>query len=233
MKTLLAVVLLAVLGSGVGFASDLDGIWNLTFIHDGDAHAEVISLRVDGTKVTGKWWDDEISGVCEGDDIRLEFLRAGSRNATKQPKTKKTLIKAKIYDRKVMMGTITGSGSDEWHAPLLLTRARVAEPGGASELDGSWNIHIKMEAKSQDMLGEIWPLVFHFKVDGDEVSGYMWDQHVSGIFRNGELVLDFANWNQLFTDDFRMQAQVKDGRLEGQWRHGMYFGSCSGYKASY
>ena len=108
--------------------------------------------------MSGKWWEDDIHGTCTGDEIRLDFMRAGSRNATKKEKTKKTVIEAKIYDRKVMLGTITGSGSSDWHAPLLLTRAKVAEPGGDSELDGTWNVHIKMEAKSQDMLGEIWPL---------------------------------------------------------------------------
>ena len=65
------------------------------------------------------------------------------------------MIEAKIFDRKVMLGTIVVTGSSNWNAPLLLTRARVVEPGGDSELDGSWNVHIKMEAKSQAMLGEI------------------------------------------------------------------------------
>ena len=115
-----------------GAASDLDGFWNLTFIDDGDAHAEVISLKVDGSEVSGKWWEDDVHGTCAGDEIRLDFMRAGSRNETRKEITKKTVIEARIFDRKVMLGTITGSGSSHWHAPFLLTRARVVERGGDS-----------------------------------------------------------------------------------------------------
>ena len=233
MKKSLVITLLAVLTSSAGAASDLDGIWNFTFIHNGDAHAEVISLKVEDTKVTGKWWEDDIHGTCKGDEIRLDFMRGDSRNPTAKEKTKRTVIEAKIFDRKVMLGTIVVTGSSNWNAPLLLTRARVVEPGGDSELDGSWNVHIKMEAKSQAMLGEIWPLVFHLRVDGTQVTGYLWDQHVRGIYKNGELLLDFPHWNQLFTDDFTLQAQVKDGKLVGTWRHGLLYGSCNGKKANY
>ena len=226
-------VLLIVLFSGsIVIASDLDGIWNLTFIHDGDAHAEVISLKIEGNQVSGKWWKDEIHGTVSGDEIRLDFMRGDSRDPDMNERTKKTVIEARIYDRKVMMGTIVVTGSSNWNAPLLLTRARVVEPGSGSELDGSWNVHIHMEAKSQPMLGEIWPLVFHLRVDDTKVTGFLWDQHVYGIFKDGELILDFPHYNQLFTDDFRLQTRVKDGKLVGTWQHGLLYGSCNGVKAN-
>ena len=64
------------------------------------------------------------------------------------------------------------------------------------------------------MHGEIWPLVFHFKVvDGTRVKGFLWDQHVDGTYKEGELILKFPDWNQVFTDQFCLQAKAKDGAL--------------------
>ncbi len=34
--------------SGLLFASDLDGVWNFVFIHEGDAHSEVVYFE-------GRW----------------------------------------------------------------------------------------------------------------------------------------------------------------------------------
>ena len=64
-------------------------------------------------------------------------------------------------------------------------------------------------------------------------SGWLWDQHVRGIYENSELILDFPHWNQLFTADFTLQAQVKNGELVGRWRLGLLYGSCRGNKANY
>jgi hypothetical protein len=105
------ITLLAFLSATIVAASDLDGIWNLTFIYDGDAHAEAISLKVEGNQVTGKWWDDDIHGTVSGDEIRLDFMRSDSRDPTMKEKTKKTVIEAKIYDRKVILSTIVVIGS--------------------------------------------------------------------------------------------------------------------------
>ncbi len=236
---------------GFLFASDLDGIWNFVFYHNGDAHSEVISLKFEGSKVTGKWWNDEISGIIDGDNIRLDFWRGDSRDPIHTEKNKHSVIEGKVYDRKVIIGFMVTTGGTNWDAPVVITRAKVNSAGTTpvlhnwtqaadlkpvkdSELNGTWNVHIHLDAVSQHMHGEIWPLVFHLQVvDGTRVKGFLWDQHVDGTFKNGELILKFPYWNQNFTDEFCLQAKVKDGKLVGTYQNGLLYGRCEGSIADY
>ena len=232
------------------FASDLDGFWNFVFYYQGDAHSEVISLKFEGSEITGKWWNDEIRGTIDGDDIRLDFMRGDSRDPNSTEKNQHSILEGKIHDSKVIIGTMVTTGAKEWTGPVVISKARV-DVGSSpalhsstplselrrvtdSELNGTWNVYMYLDAESQHMHGEIWPLVFHLQVvDGTRVKGFLWDQHVDGIFKDGELILDFPYWNQNFAARFSLQAKVKDGKLVGTYQNGLLYGRCEGSIADY
>jgi len=200
-------------------ASELDGVWNLLYDPEGHAHMNNLVLKVADGVVTGQMWEDRVHGTYEDGKLHLRF-----------PFTSPYLVGFRgmaEFHGVYQDGKLTGTYEvGHWQGRFEAWKAVLGERGGASPLDGLWNC-LATVYTAPSANGATFPLLFSIKVKGEEITGRLWEDDISGKFVGNRITLDFPYADPFFpgrVENMKLKAAYNayDDLISGTWAWGEY-----------